>query len=355
MGVTRHCLFCQKPFPANDRFEHLPFGRRLAYDPGRGRLWIVCGRCFRWTLVPLEDRGAALYELERAARDEAVPLAHTENVRLLRLARLILVRVGSAGLTEQAWWRYGRELRNRRLSFDSPGSRVTAYTFGALNYVGEALGLSDPDVSVDWEDTPVADVLRWRRFGWAAWRGRASCPFCQSTLRALRYDLSWWCYPLQSEDGGVSIGVPCPRCDPWTPEHIYRIEGREAEPVMRRILAYQNIAGASESLIRDAASAIERAGSPGEFASGACRRRRSLWRMGTTGTVALEIALNETIEQRVLDLDVRAVEFRWRREEALARISDDELTPPHLRAAHLRRVPVRLPSPEPPGVLDGPD
>lgn len=354
MEVSRRCLFCQKPFRENGRFEHLPRGRRIAYDPERGRLWLVCGRCYRWNLVPVEDRDAALYELERAARDEATPVAHTANIRLLRLKRIVLVRVGPAGLAEQAWWRYGQELRSRKASFDSRGSRVTAYTFGALNFVGDVLGLADPDVSIDWQDTPVADVLRWRRFGWAAWHGRAKCPYCQSTLRALRYDLSWWCYPLLNEDGRLAVGVPCPRCDPWTPEHIYRIEGSEAEHVLRRVLAYQNITGATERLIRDATRAIETSGSPGEFTVDATQQRQTLWRMGATGTVALEIALSETVERRMLDLEVRALEFMWRQEEELARISDEELTPRRLLRNHLRRIPVRL-SPRRGGVLDDPE
>ncbi|NNK63167.1 MAG: hypothetical protein HKO98_08120, partial [Gemmatimonadetes bacterium] len=67
--MAQRCLFCRKSFPANGRFEHLPRGRRIAYDPERGRLWLICGRCFRWSLLPVEDRDAALYELERAARD----------------------------------------------------------------------------------------------------------------------------------------------------------------------------------------------------------------------------------------------------------------------------------------------
>ncbi len=354
MDVSRRCLFCQKSFPDNGRFEQLPQGRRIAYDPDRGRLWLICGHCFRWTLVPMEDRDAALYELERAARDEAIPVAHTANIRLLRLKHIILVRVGAADLTEQAWWRYGRELRSRKASFDSRRSRVTAYTFGALNFVGEVLGLADPDVSVDWQDTPVADVLRWRRFGWAAWHGRSTCPFCQSTLRALRYDLSWWCYPLEGEDGGMAVGVPCPRCDPWTPEHIYRIEGGEAEHVLRRVLAYQNITGAGERLIRDATLAIETSGSPGEFALDSTRQRQTLWRMGTAGTVALEIALSETVERRMLDLEVRAVEFMWQREEELARITDEELTPAGILRRHLRRIPVRLAPRRRAGILADP-
>jgi hypothetical protein len=275
-------------------------------------------------------------------------------VALLDVGKVLLIRVGDAALEEQAWWRYGRELRRRRSSFDSPASRLTAYTFGALAFVGDVVGLGDGDATIDWQDSPVKDILRWRRFGWAAWHGRVDCPFCHSTLRALRYDLSWWVYPLPDADGGVSVGVPCPRCDPWTPENIYRIAGPQAENVLRRCLAYQNISGAPEGVIRDAARVITDAGSPGEFTQRLGDRRQSLWRLGKTGSVALEIALGESTESRLLDLEVRAVEFLWRQEEALARIIDEELTPRGLLEAHLRRLPVRLSPRRRPGILADP-
>ncbi|UCC27029.1 MAG: hypothetical protein JSU98_07950 [Gemmatimonadales bacterium] len=320
----------------------MPRGRRIAFDPIRGRLWVVCGKCFRWTLQPLEDREAALYELERAVRDLGTPVAETANVGLYHVGRVLLIRVGPARLAERAWWQHGRELRRRRASFDSTTSRVTAYTFGTLQRLGDLLGLSDPDVAIHWDDNPMADILRWRRFGWAAWHGRVECPYCNSTLRALSYDLSWWVYPLLEEGGSVQVGVPCPRCDPWTPDNIYRIEGPEADTVLRRVLAYQNISGATEGLIREASRAIEDAGSAGAFTVDAVGRRQCLWKMGRTGAVALEIALAESSEDRILQMEARAVEFLWRREEELARIMDEELTPRYLLRKHLRRLPVRV-------------
>lgn len=336
------CLFCYKPFPENGQLAHMPRGRQIAFDPVQGRLWAVCSSCHRWTLAPIEDREAALFELERLVRDRAKPLAQTANITLLSAGPLSLVRVGDAGLAEQAWWRYGRELRKRKASFDSKRSKVTAYTFGALQYVGEMIGLADEDLSIDWEDRPVADVLRWRRFGWAAWHGRETCPHCHSTLRALRYDLGWWIYPLRGPDGRLGVGVPCQRCDPWTPEKVYELHGDVAENVLRRLLAYQNIGGASERRITDAAKAIEHAGSAGEFTLNATNRRQSLWKMGQVGTIGLEIALNESVEKRMLDLEIRALEFLWRQEEEIAQIIDRELTPARLLEAHLRRLPIKV-------------
>lgn len=339
--LTR-CLFCHARFPENHRLARLPRGRRIAFDPVLGRLWAICDGCHRWNLTPIEDRQGALYELERLVRDHGKPLGRTANVTLLAAGPLTLVRVGDAGLGEQAWWRYGCELRRRKAAIESRRSKIAAYAVGALQTVGEAIGLGDDDFSIDWQDTPVADVLRWRRFGWAAWHGRETCPFCRSTLRALRYDLGWWVYPLPSGDGRVGVGVPCQRCDPWTPDKVFELHGDVAENVLRRLLAYQNIAGAGERRIADATRAIEEAGSAGAFALGITSRRETLWKMGRTRAIGLEIALNESVERRLLDLEVRALEFLWRREEELARIIDEELTPRRLLEAHLRRLPVRV-------------
>ena len=340
--MTGRCLFCHKGFRANRTFPHFPWSRRIAYDPHRGRLWAICESCRRWTLTPIEDRDTALYELEKAFRDRAKVITGTANISLLAIQDCLVVRVGKAELTEQAWWRYGGELERRKRSFESPRSVMTAYAYGGLHLLGRVVGLHDEDLSVTWDDQPISDILRWRRFGWAAWHGRVGCPYCKSTLRALRYDMSWWVYPLRAADGSLEIGVPCPRCDPWTPEHVYRIEGPQAQNALRRCLAYQNISGAAEPMIRQAVRAIDEAGSAEGFTESAASRRQSLWKMGPVGAIALEISLSETVESRQLELEVKALEAYWKQEEELARIIDEELTPRRLLEEHLRKLPIKL-------------
>ncbi len=340
--MLRRCLFCRSGFAENDVLGHMPRGRHVAYDPARGRLWAICETCRRWNLVPMDEREGAVYELERLARDRGRTIARTANVALLDAPPLTLVRVGGAGLAERAAWRYGRELRDRAAMYESGRSKLVAYTLGALHGMGQLLGVADEDLSIDWKGAPVADVLRWRRFGWAAWHGRETCAHCLSTLRALRYDWAWWVYPLSGPDGRLGVGVPCQRCDPWTPEKLYELRGDVAENVLRRLLAYVNVSGASERCLADAVGVIERTGSVDEFALRAASGRRSLWKMGPIGAISLEIALGETTERRMLALGARAIEYLWKREEDLARIIDEELTPRRVLEAHLRRLPVRL-------------
>jgi hypothetical protein len=274
--------------------------------------------------------------LERAAHDSGKLVARTANVALLHVGEVLLIRVGKAELAEQSWWRYGRELRTRRASMDSAGSRLAAYTWGGIAYVGDLLGLKEADVVIDWKDQPRLDIMRWRRFGYAAWHGRETCRYCNSTLRALRYDLSWWIYPREGADGALEVGVPCPRCDPWTPDNVYLLRGQPAETALRRVLAYQNISGAPEARIQEAAGAIEASGSTAAFTHQLARGGENLWRMRGTRSLALEIALSENAERHALDHELAAIDFMWQREEELAEIIDGELTPLPLRRSRRR-------------------
>lgn len=356
------CTFCGGAWRANGSFVSLPRGRQFSFDPERGRLWVVCRHCYRWSLVALEDRPPALFELERAVRDRGWLLGETANVQLFRVAEsgagrwspvvsagVLILRVGRARLPERAWWRHGQELRRRRSAIGTPRSRISTALFAALRRTLDVVGLGDDEVVIPRGDDPAEDILRWRRFGWAAWRGRERCPYCRSTLRALSYDLSWWVYPLMGSDGELELGVPCPRCDPWTPDNVYRIRGPEAGVTLRRLLAYQNVSGASGDQLTAAGELLSGRGSVQGYLEDVSRARSSLWKMGTEGTVALEIAVSELQDEGpgLLragpgGLEATRLETEWRHEEVLARIMDEELGDPAAWRAFLHRLPVRI-------------
>src|SRR5690606_36139667 len=88
------CLFCWRRFRENHRLAHLPLGTRIAFDPVGGRLWVICPSCHRWNLCPIEERVAALHELERLATDRGRQIAATAHVELLEADGLVLLRVG---------------------------------------------------------------------------------------------------------------------------------------------------------------------------------------------------------------------------------------------------------------------
>ena len=63
------CLFCNGSLGANEAIEPFPVGERLAFDAAKGRLWVICRRCERWNLSPLEERWERERHEHRAETD----------------------------------------------------------------------------------------------------------------------------------------------------------------------------------------------------------------------------------------------------------------------------------------------
>ena len=147
------CLFCHTDLGANHFLPTFPVGRRLAFDPKKGRLWVICTRCGRWNLTPLEERWEAIDEAERLFRGTRLRMS-TDNVGLAHFrGGFELVRVGPALLPEIASWRYGTRLArfepetSSRPALFIRGARLIARaTAGALVGYAHAVGFSDDAV-----------------------------------------------------------------------------------------------------------------------------------------------------------------------------------------------------------------
>jgi hypothetical protein len=108
------CLYCHSSLGKNEIIERFPVGRRLAFDAAKGRLWVVCIRCTRWSLTPLEERWEAIEQCERVFRDTKLRVS-TDNIGMARLREgLELIRVGRALRPEIVVWRYGAANQARR-------------------------------------------------------------------------------------------------------------------------------------------------------------------------------------------------------------------------------------------------
>lgn len=317
------CLFCGGRFPHSALFSRIPPGERFAYDAGRGRVWSICGRCTRWNLIPAEERFDAIEELERAVRDRAILLGATANISLHEVDDLTIIRIGRADLQENAAWRYGRELLARNADYWRRRTQYSAATAGALASV--AGWISGVRMDRVWGPNGTADIVRWQRFGSVVWRGRERCSSCGSVLHTLHFDSSWWLYP-RIQGGSLIMGVPCTRCDPWTPANVFDLTAEHAEIVLRRALAYQHVTGADERDVATATTLLRRAGSPERLIVDLSTGRQSLYRLGRVQTLSLEIAANELAERRALQLRLQSLETEWRIEEPLAAIVDDELS-----------------------------
>ena len=327
--VYTRCLVCATAFEANEALEHLPLGKRLAFDPARGRLWAICRTCKRWSLTPIEERWEALEELEKLARDKATLLSQTDNIALMKSGPLEIVRVGRANRTEEAWWRYGRELASRRQQYKRL-SLAGSLAAGAVMVGGWATGgMTLIGMWFVWGNAPeaVTDAARWLRFGGAAWRGRRECLRCGHEFKNLNYrDRGGFGLFPGDEAGSVDLVYRCPKCGHYRDGGL-RLTGQEAERALRRTLAFHHFAGASERRVVSASRLIQEAGTPQDLMRIVVKDGRRLGDLQRTGAVALEIAANESVEQQMLEMELADLEARWRREEELASIVDGELTP----------------------------
>lgn len=324
--MFKHCLFCHKPFRANERLEHLPLGERIAYDPLRGRLWTICSACRRWTLAPIEARWEALEELERLTTDRGRVLARTEHIALIRADALQIVRVGRAELAEEAWWRYGRELvgryaRQQKLAVAGVVLAAAAATGQLVYGVAGLTGL----VNIY---TLAPEFMRAYRFRGSGWEGEARCPSCPGVLRKITVQEARTLLVVPGADG-VEVRARCRRCGTRNPEAGYRIPAADQERLLRTALAYHNYQGASEKRVIEATRLLENDYWPRNLTRplGYGVDRAPLHRIRPTARVALEIGINREAEQALLELEAHELETRWREEEEIAAIVDGELTP----------------------------
>src|SRR2546423_13501732 len=137
--MYRTCAFCNGKLDGDGGPSGLGVGRRLAFDEWKGRLWVICPKCSRWNLAPLDDRLEQIEALARAAGEGRVAAA-TEHVALIRWQSYDLGRVGKPRRIEFATWRYGERLKARRreqLKFVVP---VTVAAVGLAVAVNVAAG-----------------------------------------------------------------------------------------------------------------------------------------------------------------------------------------------------------------------
>jgi hypothetical protein len=321
--VARRCIFCHGSIPANETIEHFPVGGRVAFDPRRGRLWAVCPSCHRWNLAPFEDRWEALEELEKLRVDRGRVLASTDHISLIRAPGVELVRVGNARLAEEAWWRYGRQLMRRRTR-----ARVLQWTEGAA-VVGAALATGGM-FYLFLGGNAMNDLLRWRHFGSIAWTGDVRCIRCGTPLKSLTFKKAQRLHLARDTGFEPALHLRCRRCRLTGEDGEFQLEGDVAQHVLRRVVTYSHFRGASEQRVRSATDWIDELGTPraviDELSKTGLRLDALLDRHRRTKAVALEIALNEENERRLLEMELAELEARWREEERIAAIVDGELT-----------------------------
>ena len=338
------CLFCNKPLGRNESIEAFPVGRRLAFDPAKGRLWVVCEKCERWNLTPLEERWEAIEQADRLYTDTRRRVS-TENIGLAKLRDgTTLVRIGEPLRPEYAAWRYGDQFgRRRRRQLLIAGGGIAA--IGAVVVGGAVAGAGiggfgwlisrsaagvingNPETVVArirTEDTGLVHVRR-RHLG-------------ETTLE-------------RASDGSLAINLRFKNGS-------HRFEGREAERIAAIVIPKVNRFGGSRKTVAAAVREIDQVGSAEGYMQMLSKlsrgfmpethqakiRRRSRW--GNTSftryglfalpgehRLALEMALHEEAERRAMEGELAHLEMAWRDAEEIAAISDNLLVPSDVSVA----------------------
>lgn len=323
--MYRSCAFCNGKLDGDGGPSGLGVGRRLAFDEWKGRLWVICPRCARWNLAPLDDRLERIELLARAAGDGRVAAA-TEQVALIRWQAYDLVRVGKPRRLELATWRYGERLKARRreqLRFVVP---VTVAAVGLAVAVNVAAGGS-LGVFV-WNMPTLARRLYTGMVG----RRRVTLvepPICErcGTVLELRAKHVAHARVIGQPRADVALLLSCPACR----AEGAMLVGPEARAALRQGLTYMAVARAGRQRVEDAARLVEGAGGPDQLIRDVARRELTLRSLAPERRLALEMAVDERME-------VEELERQWRDAEEIAEIADGMLSTTTELEEALRRL-----------------
>ena len=328
------CLFCNQPLGANTTFDAFPIGRRLAFDAAKGRLWVVCRKCERWNLSPLDERWETIEQAERLYSDTRRRVA-TAEIGLARLSGgTELVRIGAPLRPEFAAWRYGDQFgrrRNRQLLI--AGGGIAALT--ALVAGGAAVGVSV--AGFGWAITQIGRVLIHGSEESVVVKVRTDNGRLLEVRRRHLAESSL----ARGSDGTLGIDLRYKNGQ----SHF---EGPEAIRIASLVIPKVNRFGGSRETVSAAVKRIEEGGGPERYVEQLARRAESLTqvrgrrhkfgrkgRVGKTGLygltsidrLGLEMALHEDAERRAMEGELALLEAAWRDAEEIAGIADNLLLP----------------------------
>jgi hypothetical protein len=326
--MYRACLFCHADLGANQTVEHLPVGRRIAFDSGKGRLWVVCRNCERWNLTPFDDRWEAMEECERLFRETRVRFS-TDEIGLARLREgTELVRIGEPLRPEFAAWRYGDQFGRRRTRhLLMAGAGVTALV--GLAIAPPLLGLSVGGGG-GWQIyNAIRQMVRQKRVV-------ARVPLEDGSHLALTQpQVEGTRLFAPTTIDSLRLRIPARRKAPiWRPRvpgELATLEGESARIALQRILPRVNHSGASQANVREAVQLLEQTPDPAALASRAAgiagrsglgRRKEGLATLPVQLRLALEMSSHEDAERRWLAGELLDLERAWRDAEELAAIAD---------------------------------
>ncbi|MEZ4415767.1 MAG: hypothetical protein R3E10_08425 [Gemmatimonadota bacterium] len=315
--MYRSCLACRGTLEPNEHLPTLPIGRMVAFDPERGRLWVVCQRCGRWNLVPLEQRWEAIQRCKQL---------HTEWPMVsqgpsLSVARgtdgFEVIRVGDED-PEALLRRRLQDRLHRRAQLELPAvvtwPRRRRWILGASTAVA-SVGLMGAGIAAGGLLAPLAIVALLRAGLEPPRQGVVRIGAHTLDRRALNNVR----LVATDDDYGWMLALP----GRWT------LSGRDAVHAIYSLLPLVNRFNPDPETIERALTHRAKKG-PGfhdQLRAAARRygpgRSARLAKLARHERLALEIGAEEALESG----DATDLEAAWARAEELAAISDDLLIP----------------------------
>ncbi|HEU4993304.1 MAG TPA: hypothetical protein VFT29_00710 [Gemmatimonadaceae bacterium] len=338
------CLFCNQPLGTNEVIEHFPVGRRLAFDAAKGRLWVVCRKCERWNLTPLEERWEAIEECERLFTATRMRVS-TDNIGLAKLREgLELVRIGNALRPEMAAWRYGDQFgRRRRKHLLVSGALIAGV--GGIVVLGPITGILGIG---GWGTWQIINQLH-HAYQDGRVRARVRLPDNETLVRVRKRHLDKVAVVRADDDWALSMPIPRKQ-QTSTSGQIAIYKGPNALMAAAKLLPAINESGAKAPEVQDAVRLVTDVSEPaqlfrrytpgtefsGSMSTGGMRRRRGgivdgsahvLTSLPKEVRIALEMASHEEHERRALEGELALLEAAWREAEEIAKIADDMFLP----------------------------
>ena len=337
------CIFCNQSLGTNEAIEIFPIGRRISFDAAKGRLWVICRRCERWNLSPLEIRWEVIEECERLFRDTRLRVT-TDNIGMAKLPDgLELVRLGKPMRGEFAAWRYGDQFGRRR-------KRSIAYTAAGASAIGlVVVGGAVIGVSMGgawWGYSQIIKGVMNERIA-----SRLRHPESDEKIKVQLKHLEKSRFVPTGVPGEWELHVQYARG--WSSGFssgggetlVYRSE--DALDVAGKLMARANRSGGNKQTIDLAVKRIEGIGDPESFLEHAVRESERLRRekagdnpkklaKATAGSLAklpkdirlaIEMATHEEAERRAMEGELETLEAAWRQADEIAGIADSLLIP----------------------------
>ena len=310
------CAFCSGALGGDGGSSGLAVGRRFAYDGWKSRAWVICQRCGRWNLTPVDSRLEAVAALERMAAAGRIA-ATTEQVALVRVDAYDVVRVGKPPRVEMATWRYGERIKARqreKMKVVVPVAIAVVGLSVAVNiaaggtmgaFMGQIPSLANGIYTglVGNRKVPIEPPI---------------CAHCGKVM-VLRSRHVRNARLQHGMGADLALLLRCPRCK----DEGALLEGADAETALRSGLTYLNLRHSRrlKKKASEAALQVNACGGPEAFLTRQAQREVTVATYKGAEALALEMSVDEQAE-------LRELERQWRDAEEIAEISDNLLTPP---------------------------